>query len=162
MNDVAYYIQNPALGSCLISEFVKGYCSASHQGTPMILSFIVLPFLFDSKCRSSLISCQRKKGIHNLLSKINDDSKDNSIYLINERAKLLRTTSFDSIVVGVASLQIKMDVENGLLFPDNASAISVDIKSDSVTKMIKASYKFGEMLSPYSIAEISSFLKVRF
>lgn len=157
-----YYIQNPALGSVIVSQFIDGYCGCRRNGIPLNLAFIALPFIFDSTFRDCLISCQKQKGIYKLLEKISDNNRNNSLILLNEKVVLFRERSFDSIVYSLSAGFLKIDFEGGLLKRTDKKMSNLELSSSYIKKIINASKKFGEMLSPYDLQEISSILKVRF
>ena len=70
-------IQNPALGSLAIWQFVVGYTSASGNKVPLDYIYMVLPLVSNPEMRD--IICHTRGGILAYRTKLAKDNKSNVI-----------------------------------------------------------------------------------
>lgn len=168
-------IQNPALGSVLLWKFNQGFNETSAEEATILHNFLVLPMVFHPYSYGVLQSTQEGPGLPSIANKLaNPAGRFKSITLggvtiehgaenlfaLSDRVKSYREITFKSLLIGIEARLLDLDVSVARI-----TALDVDDPKklpEEITKMLKASRKFGAMCGKLTLSQISHFLKVRF
>lgn len=162
LNKEIVNIQNPALGSYLIWNFIRGYYNNTSKPIPILLIFIVLPMVYRSDVAEILVSTQKKSGLRYFSNKFTGKGslKNDLLLNIHSSAFVMHQLTYESMIIGLNSILFSIDYERALLFP--VTTTEHKTKHKSIDKLSKASEKLGVWCSELTLHEISSILKVRF
>lgn len=157
-------IQNPALGATLLWRFACGY-SESHRtkdSVPLTLMFIVLPILLHRQTEDFLNSTRQASGLRAFTTKFGEskNSKQDLLIAIHERMIRLRSLSFASIQIAMATRLIHVDTFARVLALSTTDAIS-GIPPET-KRLMADSKKLGSWCSQLTLHEIAAALKIRF
>lgn len=155
-------IQNPALGSYIIWNFVRGYYENASKPIPLPLIFIVLPMIYRSDISEILVSTQKKSGLRYFSDKFTtrNNLKNDVLVNIHTSALNMRELSLEAMLIGINSSLFTIYYERALLIPIMTTEHKEKYKSTD--KLGKAAEKLGLWCSELTLHEISSILKVRF
>lgn len=161
INKEVQNVQNPALGSYLIWNFVRGYFSEKASFVPFPLLFIVLPILLREDMTEVLFSTYKPTGLRNFADKFISAKilKNDIISQIHISSEMMKELTLHSIKIAIRASLISID-KNALVLPISISEHISEPKS--VVNLGKASEKLGYWCSQITLHEISQVLKVRF
>lgn len=165
LSDIVREIQNPVLGATLLWRYAVGYADSSraNEGSPLQLTFLVLPLLLHEETAKHIKSTLKSSGLRKFTEKFGTTANRQSDILLglHNRAKALRELSLESLQIAHASRLIRIDLESGSVFSSFTDKIK-PAPPKPIQEMVTNAEKIGVWLGELSIPEIATTLKVRF
>ena len=100
-------VQNPALGAYVIWRFGLGFQSDDSRPSSLPLVFLVLPLLFHRQTLQVIGSTRKASGLTLFAAKLGEEREN--LLAVHERARLLRTLTFESLVLGIQGKLLSLD-----------------------------------------------------
>jgi hypothetical protein len=156
--DEVQAMQNAALGAALIWRFTCGYCPQDDatQGTPIPLTFLVLPVVLHARTCESVLSTQPGSGLRAFEAKFSEAG--DLLLAVHDRMLAMRGLSLKSNGVALATGLVTLVTKDGSLWP--RSYARPRRTADSVEALLRAAERFGGWCRPLSLFEISGILRV--
>ena len=150
-------LQNPIIGSHILHEFSKRYCSEKQEGIKLPFLFIVLPIAF-SKEYSNDISTKNFK-IGSMLKSLNNEN----LYwdTLQQRMADFSDITFQSLNIAFAASLLFYDKQTARIIPNSSKSFKPTDKKDYV-KMIKTASRLGCWFGLLQDEEICSYLNISF
>lgn len=150
-------LQNPVIGSHILHEFSKRFCSENKEGIKLPFLFIVLPIVF-SKEYSNDISTKKFK-IGSMLKSLNNES----LYwdTLQQRMSDFSEVTFQSLNIAFATSLLLYDSQNARIIPNISKSFKPTDKRD-YDKMIKTAQRLGYWFGLLKEEEICSYLNISF
>lgn len=150
-------LQNPVIGSHILHEFAKRFCSEKKEGIKLPFLFIVLPIVF-SKEYSNDISTKNFK-IGSMLKSLNNES----LYwdTLQQKMSDFSEVTFQSLNIAFATSLLLYDSQNAHIIPNNSKSFKPTDKRD-YDKMIKTAHRLGYWFGLLKDEEICSYLNISF
>lgn len=150
-------LQNPIIGSHILHEFSKRYCSEKKEGIKLPFLFTVLPIAF-SKEYSNDISVKNFK-IGSMLKSLNNEN----LYwdTLQQRMADFSDITFQSLNIAFATSLLFYDKQTARIFPNGSKSFKPTDKKD-YDKMIKTANRLGHWFGLLQDEEICSYLNISF
>ena len=144
-------MQNPALGAGLIWRFVCGYSpkDQSTRGTPLPLSFLVLPAVLHARTRDEMNTTRAGSGIRKFEQKFEDSS--DLLLAIQPRAVSMRSLSLRSLNISLATGLTTLLPGEAILWPK--TYVMPKGFSKSTEGLMAAAEKLGAWCAPLSLRD---------
>lgn len=154
-------VQNPALGAYVIWRFGLGFQSDDSRPPSLPLVFLVLPLLFHRQTLHVIGSTRKLSGLTLFAAKLGEEREN--LLAVHERARLLRTLTLESIVLGIQSKLLSLDYAEASM---RANTLLGDTTNLLLPERLKAlptsAEKIGYWFSKAGLSQVASTLKVEF
>lgn len=156
-------VQNEALGAHAIWEYCRYYNDYSDENnySPLLLSFSVLPIVYNKRAREEIYLRRFKEGSLHITINENRD-----IYSgLQERMESMSSLTFSSINNAVKAELIQYDKKSSKIIPIRKTSIMKDVKvstSSDYYKIIQASRRIGAWYAQLNLVEIMNYFNIRF
>jgi hypothetical protein len=156
--DEVQAMQNAALGAALIWRFTCGYCPQNDatEGTPVPLTFLVLPIVLHARTCEIVLSTQAASGLRAFEAKFSEAG--DLILAVHDRVLAMRALSLKSNGVALATGLVTLVTKDGSIWP--RSYTRPRETADSVEALMRAAERLGGWCRPLSLFEISGILRV--
>ena len=154
-------VQNPALGAYLIWQFGLGFQADDSRPAALPLVFIVLPLLLHSQTLQVIGSTRKTSGLTLFAAKLAEEREN--LLAVHERARLLRTLTLESIVLGIQSKLLSVDYDQATLRANTLLEPSAKPFLPEHLRGLPASAdKIGHWFSKAGLGQVANTLKVEF
>ncbi len=158
LNEV-HAMQNPALGATLLWRFACGFTpESSPNGTPLPLTFVVLPLAFHAKSLEEVAGTQAASGLRRFEEKFSD--RGDVLLSIQPRMLAMRDLSLRSLRIAIRAGLVTLVPKEAVLWPRSRSAPPTEAKA--VSDLLKSAEKLGSWCRDVSLFEVAGLLKVEF
>ena len=152
-------MQNPALGAVLLWRFVCGFSpDSSPKGTPLPLSFVVLPLALHARSLEEVVGTQSASGLRKFEEKFH--GQRDVLLSIQPRMLAMRDLSLRSLRIGLRVGLLTLDPSEAVLWPRSRTTAPTEAKA--VSDLLKSAEKLGSWCRDVSLFEVSGLLKVEF
>lgn len=152
-------MQNPALGAVLLWRFVCGFSpDSSVKGTPLPLSFVVLPLALHARSLAEVVGTQSASGLRKFEEKFRD--RGDLLLSIQPRMLAMRDLSLRSLRIGLRAGLLTLAPNEAVLWPRSYATAPAETKA--VSDLLKSAEKLGSWCRELSLFEVSGLLKVEF
>ncbi|MEP6757398.1 MAG: three component ABC system middle component [Chthonomonadales bacterium] len=158
-------IQNPALGSVLIWRAASSY-QKNHQTAsfiPLPLCFLILPIVFHEETSALITGTRTASGLRKLTEKFQsaEESKTDLLLAIGVRAVAMRSLTWESIRLGLASNVISINTEDGTLMSLSETRLVSGVPQ-SIRPLLGSAEKLGTWFSGLTLYEVGLQMQVTF
>lgn len=157
MNSVSEYeiIQNNALGSIILWNFVNGYYNKAQTGPIIPLLMTILPLVFHKKIRETL----SRKHLHGGLFRA--ISEDRTLLIgLQQRIEDMSSQTFQSLNIGFASGLIDYNQNNKQIIP-KSKTLPFKTETKEIQDMQKTAKKLGVWFATTNIEQLFILLRLR-
>lgn len=152
-------MQNPALGAAMLWRFTCGYSpSSSPSGTPVPLSFVVLPLTFHARSLCEVEGTQSGSGLRRFEEKFRD--RGDVLLSLQPRMLAMRDLCLRSLRIALRAGLLTLVPAEAVLWPRSLTAAPTEAKA--VSDLLKAAEKLGNWCRDVSLFEVAGLLKVEF
>src|SRR4051794_11688362 len=114
-------MQNPALGAALLWRFACGFTpESSPKGTPLPLTFVVLPLALHAKSLEEIATTQAASGLRKFEEKFGDQG--DVLLSIQPRMLAMRDLSLRSLRIAIHTGLLTLVPKEAVLWPRSHSA----------------------------------------
>lgn len=106
-------IQNPALCSYTLWHFGLGFQSDHQYPALLPFAFLVLPLVLHRPTLDLIVSTRKTSGLALFAAKLSEEREN--LLAVHERARLLRTLTFQSIAFGINSRLLSLNYQQATL-----------------------------------------------
>lgn len=153
-------IQNPALGSLAIWQFVVGYTSASGNKVPLDYIYMVLPLVSNPEMRD--IICHTRGGILAYRTKLAKDNKSNVIISAVSMIPHMYELTGCALKTAISCKLIECNDESLSFAPKLKNLPNTLTLSEVAKEYKKAAKRLGAQVSQMTRNEVFSILGVKF
>lgn len=158
-------IQNPGLGSVLIWRAASAYQQSHKTGSflPLPLCFLVLPILFHEETFELVAATRTGSGLQKFTEKFKsaEESKTDLLLALNGRAVAMRPLTWESILIGLSSNVVSLNVEGGSLMSLSDTRLVSGVPQP-IRPLLSNAEKIGTWFSGLSLYEIGLQVQVTF
>lgn len=157
-SDIAFLVQNPALGAGAIWRASAGHAKRHNEGLPVALAFVVLPIVFHGPTLKEITGTRQGSGLAKLTSKFKN--REDDLQAIQRRALRMRPLSFDALALASATDLVRIDYDAATLMPLDQSAMpAVEAGSKAI---LDGAEKLGRWFAEHSLHHIAAMLRLDF
>jgi hypothetical protein len=157
-------VQNPALGALLLWRFAFAYQEHSRngEGPSLLLSYLVLPLVWDEGTLRHLQSTRAASGLRAFVSKFSDSTNSSFDVLLelHERVGRWKSKTREALKVCFATELLSLTEEGNL--KAGAPRFSISKQPSKIRALCFCSEKIGEWFARLSVRDICLILHVRF
>ncbi|WP_448096295.1 three component ABC system middle component [Luteibacter yeojuensis] len=157
-SDIAFLVQNPALGAGALWRAAAAHVKRHQQGIPVALAFVVLPMVFHGPTLKEITSTRTGSGLARLTSKFKN--REDDLQAVQRRALRMRPLSFDALALASAADLIRIDYDAATAMPvDQGAKPAVEAGSKAI---LDGAEKLGGWFAEHSLHHIAALLRLDF